>query len=43
MGRMNIQEMADCIAAAFLQHEQYRAEHRKEYGEVLAHVFGRSA
>ena len=39
MGSMNIQEMADCIAAAFLQHEQYRAEHRKEYGEVLAHVF----
>lgn len=39
MRSMNIQEMADCIAAAFLQHEQYRAEHRKEYGEVLAHVF----
>ena len=39
MGSMNIQEMADCIAAAFLQHEQYRAAHRKEYGEVLAHVF----
>ena len=39
MGSMNIQQMADCIAAAFLQYEQYLAEHRKEYGEVLAHVF----